>query len=83
MQSLAVAKSDLLGAAPSYLGNDVPILSVHLSDGPQLSQTGEDLIQLQQKCVFVTFATQEALSNLMQGPTTRATAKINGADRRK
>ena len=28
------------------LGDDVPILSVHLSDGPQLSQTREDLIQL-------------------------------------
>ena len=37
------------GATPPYLGDDVPILSVHLSNGPQLSQTRGDLIQLKQK----------------------------------
>lgn len=37
------------GAMPRYLGDDVPVLRVHLSDGPQLSQTREDLIQLKQK----------------------------------
>lgn len=46
---LACGAPALQGAVPCYLGNDVPVLSVHLSDGPQLSQTREDLIQLKQK----------------------------------
>jgi hypothetical protein len=33
----------------SYLGNDISILGMNLSNGPQLSQAGEDLIELKQK----------------------------------
>lgn len=39
-------QSTLQGAARCYLGNDIPILSMNLSNGPQLSQAGEDLIEL-------------------------------------
>lgn len=36
-------------SCPCYLGDDVPVLSVDLSKGPQLSQAGEDLVELKQK----------------------------------
>lgn len=49
MQSKAHAENALQGAAPPYLGNDVPVLSVDLSDGSQLAQAGEDLVELKWK----------------------------------
>lgn len=49
MQSEAHAESALQGAARRYLGNDVPILSVDLSNGSQLSQAGKDLVELKRK----------------------------------
>lgn len=49
MQSEAHAESALQGAAHRYLGNDVPVLSVDLSNGSQLSQAGEDLVELKRK----------------------------------
>lgn len=55
MPPRAQAESALQVAAACYLGNDIPILSMNLSNGSQLSQTGEDLIELKQKWVFVTF----------------------------
>lgn len=36
-------------AARCYLGNDIPVLSMNLSNGSQLSQTSEDLVELKQK----------------------------------
>lgn len=49
MRSDAHAESALQGAARHYLGNDVPILGVDLSNGSQLSQAGEDLVELKRK----------------------------------
>lgn len=48
MQPRGPGESALPGAA-RYLGDDVPVLSVDLSKGPQLSQAGEDLVELKQK----------------------------------
>ena len=78
-QMLAQGAPAPQGATPPYLGDDVPILSVHLSDGPQLSQTREDLIQLKQKWGSVTFTgTMLSVSmDRMLRSMTRAGAKGN------
>lgn len=46
MRTEAHAESTFQGAARWYLGNDIAVLGMDLSNGSQLSQTGEDLVQL-------------------------------------
>lgn len=37
------------GSCTPHLGNDIPVLGVNLSNGSQLAQTGEDLVELKEK----------------------------------
>lgn len=73
-QSEACAESPLQGAACHYLSNDIPVLGMNLSDGSQLSQAGEDLVELKQNACESLFPSQatDAFSDLTQGLITKA-----------
>lgn len=64
LKTEAHAASVPRGTAQRHLGNDIPVLSMNLCDGSQLSQTGEDLVQLKEKGPGVTFTSHWCFQQL-------------------